>query len=142
MSAASIASTYPVPSLLAANLAAQGFEGGYARYWASTKTGEETAVRLLVFSCGQGAPEVDSSIVPSGAKAFTVTDGVPGAVGDMQTSKDRYGRYPETILIPDGRLLISVSFFSNTTSTSILEGLAQQDFEHADSELKAGAAGT
>jgi hypothetical protein len=142
VSAASMASTFPVPSLLEANLAAQGFEGGYARYWVRRSTGEETAVRLLVFTCGTGDPGVDSSAVPSGASAFTVTDGVPGAVGQIQTSKDSYGRYPERILIPDGRLLIDVAFFSNTTSTSILEGLAQQAYEHADSELTAGAAGS
>jgi hypothetical protein len=141
VSAVSIASKFPVPSLLAANLAAQGFEGGYARYWVHPSTGEETAVRLLVFSCGLGAPEEDSAAPPSGTKAFTVTDGVPGAEGQMQTSKDSYGRYPEMILIPDGRMLLSVSFFSNTTSTSVLEGLAQQAYEHADSQLNAGAAG-
>lgn len=142
VTATQISDLAPIPALGAALTRAEGFSGGYRRYWADTADHDELEVQLIVFSCATAA-EITAADEPApgaGYTTFAVTDGIPDAAGAVTTTRDAEGHYQAAILAPVGPVDMTVAYFSATTDPSTVEALAASVDHQLQAAIAAGAA--
>ncbi|HWE54268.1 MAG TPA: hypothetical protein VG435_02080 [Acidimicrobiales bacterium] len=142
ITAASVSQLAPVPALGAVVTAAEGFSGGYRRYWEAPSTHDEVEVQLIVFSCDTAARLSSGSEAGPGQgwRTFPVTDGIAQAAGAVATTKNSKGHYEAVLSAPVGKVDLTVAYFSPSTDTSTLESLALTVEQHVKTEVAAGAA--